>query len=375
MRSSDVVVIGGGLLGSACAYELAILGLKVCVVDRLDHGQATAAGAGILSPATSRWGEDEDVPFLHDARAYYDRLIGALEIEGERETGFGHLGVLVVAGVDDPLVEFHRLQAHLLRRASLAGVSGPAEITGVEARQRFPALGETSGVLADDSGARVDGRKLSASLQRAGTRLGCEFIRDGVDRVWLESGRVVGVGIRGERIATERVVLAAGAWLAGVATQVGIPPCVEPMRGQICHLRLPGVQTDGWTVVSGMRGHYLLPWPSGRVVVGATRERGSGISTDLTVAGCANVLQEALRLAPGLGTATVEEWRVGLRPVSVDERPIIGPVPSAEGCYALTGHGASGLLLGPWSAHLAAAEIAGSPVDARLNRYRTTRLY
>ncbi len=126
------------------------------------------------------------------------------------------------------------------------------------------------------------------------------------------------------------------------------------MRGQIVHLRLPGVDTGGWPIVSPILSQYLVPWPDGRVVVGATLEPDAGFDARPTAAGMRQLFSEMLRLAPGLGDATFLEIRAGLRPVSADDAPVLGGLPGWENAYVCTGHGANGLLLGPYSARLVA---------------------
>ena len=118
--------------------------------------------------------------------------------------------------------------------------------------------------------------------------------------------------------------------------------------------------------VEGLRGHYILPWPSGRVVCGATRETGSGLDPSLTLAGCEEVLREAHRLAPGLAQARIVEWRVGLRPLSTRGRPMVGALPGVEHVHVATGHGASGLLLGPYCGLLLAESLATGRPPAEL---------
>jgi len=89
-----------------------------------------------------------------------------------------------------------------------------------------------------------------------------------------------------------------------------------------------------------------------------------GFDHRVTAAGVRDLLREALKSAPGLAEATLSEVRVGLRPVSGDDRPIVGRLEAFENVFVDTGHGTDGLLLGPYSGHLLAAEIAGSPQEA-----------
>ncbi len=370
----DVIVVGGGLLGSCVGYDLARAGADVLLVDRQDLGYATWAGAGILSPETSIWGDDHDHDFSLHAAAYYERLIANLEEDGGGDGGYGHCQVMVVAGArgDDEAFASHR--EILLRRGKTAsGSPSIAEITAAEAKKRFPALGEISAALLTTSGARVNGAELRSGVQRAALGRGLTVVRDSVDELLIDGDRVTGVSVRGRQLNSDQVVLATGAWTAPLLPHLARGAAVAPMRGQISHLQYSQGPTSSWPAVVGLRGHYILPWPSGRVVAGATREAGSGIVTDLTVGGVAEVLREVTRLAPGLASAAILEWRVGLRPVSADGRPLLGALSGLGGCYLATGHGAGGLLLGPYSAQLVADAILGAGAADEMQRYSPDR--
>jgi D-amino-acid dehydrogenase len=160
-------------------------------------------------------------------------------------------------------------------------------------------------------------------------------------------------------IASDAVAIAGGAWTPAVARQLAVAIPVGPVRGQIVHVRLEGTETDRWPIVSPLLSQYLVPWAGGRVAVGATVEPDAGFDARPTAAGMRQLFGEMLRLAPGLGDATFVEIRAGLRPVSADDAPVLGRVPGWDNAFVCTGHGANGLLLGPFSAHLVAALVAG----------------
>jgi D-amino-acid dehydrogenase len=126
-------------------------------------------------------------------------------------------------------------------------------------------------------------------------------------------------------------------------------------------------------MVSAFHQQYLVPWPDGRVVAGATRETGSGFAPHTTAAGVRLVLDEAMRVAPGLAGAEIREIRVGLRPFSADTLPVLGAVPGVRGAFLVTGHGPSGLTLGPYSGKLVAAQMLGAPPDPHLAAFSVAR--
>jgi D-amino-acid dehydrogenase len=170
---------------------------------------------------------------------------------------------------------------------------------------------------------------------------------------------VSGVVVAGAALTAGAVAIAGGAWSQHFGDQLGVHIPVEPQRGQIIHLGLPGVDTGAWPIVSAFRGHYMVVWPDSRVVVGATRETGSGFDPHPTAAGVHEVLGEALRVAPGLGAAEIRDIRVGLRPRTADGLPVLGAVPRVRNVYLATGHGATGLQLGPYSGKIVADLMLG----------------
>jgi D-amino-acid dehydrogenase len=176
-----------------------------------------------------------------------------------------------------------------------------------------------------------------------------------------------------ETIEADRVVVAAGVWAPELLEPVGAPLAVAPQRGQIVHLRLEGVDTGDWPIVLPPGSHYLLAFGGSRVVVGATRETGSGFDHRVTAAGQAEVLNQALAVAPGLGPATLLETRVGFRPVGPDLKPMLGRVAGLDRLVIGNGLGASGLTVGPFAGRLLAQLVLGQAPELDLAAYDPTR--
>ncbi len=237
----------------------------------------------------------------------------------------------------------------------------------------FPPLAAVHGALHYQQAARVDGRLLSHALRLAAERRGLSVMHGRVDRLLVDQNRVAGVVVDGATVSAPRLAIAGGAWSQAFSDQLAVPIPVQPQRGQIIHLRKPGVDTTGWPIVSAFRGHYMVPWPDERVAVGATRETGSGFDPRMTAAGVREVLHEALRVAPGLADWDIHEMRVGLRPLARDGLPILGPVPGIEGVYLATGHGPTGLQLGPYSGKVTADLMVGRPADVDLTPFFVSR--
>ena len=372
MASYDAIVIGGGVVGASTAYHLVRAGVRTLLVDRRAAGRATDAGAGILSTAANTEDPDPVERFEARAAAHYPVLIEALRSDGASDTGYGVCGSLTVAIDEDEIAHFHQVRTGL-RRWRAARDHGYAAISAHEAKALFPPLARVKGAIHCGRGARVDGRLLAAALLRAAEQLGLEVRHATVEELIAENRVVSGIRIPGERIACGHVVIAAGAWSKELGRRLGIDIPIEPQRGQIVHLGLPGVDTSAWPIVLAFRGHYMVPWDDSRVAVGATREGGSGFSPHTTAAGVLQVLAEALRVAPGLGQAEIREIRVGLRPASRDGLPILGPVPGIANLLLAAGHGSIGLQLGPYSGKVVAGMIARGEAETDIGPFSLAR--
>lgn len=360
-----VVVVGSGIAGAAAAYHLARRGVDVVVVDDARPGVATAAGAGIVSP----WATPDEVRFAFAGAAagYYPELVTALAEDTDEPTSYSVVGGLVTGRDEGALREVHRLVA---ARAAEHPAAGEASLLEpAQARALFPPLEPGLAAVHVSGGARVDGRQVRASLLDAARRRGAEL------RTGTAEPAVDGVRVDGERLDADSVVLAAGAWSGELLGPFGIRLPIAPQRGQITHLEVAG-DTGRWPVVSPLdSGHYLLAFPGGRVVAGATRETGSGFDHRVTAAGQLEVLEQALAVAPGLRDATLLETRVGFRPATPDGLPVLGPLPGHPRIVMATGFGPTGLTMAPLAGALVAEVVLGEEPRLDLAPYLPDRFF
>ena len=364
-----VVVIGAGILGASTAYHLVREGCEVVLVDRTDEGRATAAGAGIVCP----WGSaTEDAPsyaLLSGGARYYPQLVAMLAEDGESDLGYARVGGLYVPADAGELASVER---RARARAANAPEAGSIErLSPADARALFPALRPDQPALLVSGGARVDGRRVAAALQRAAVKRGVRLVNGSAELI-LRGGRATGVRVDGETIEADCVVVAAGAWAPKLLEPAGVQLAVAPQRGQIVHLRLPGTDTSRWPVLMPLNSYYLLAFDDSRVVIGATREFNSGFDYRLTAAGVAEVLNAGLAVAPGLASWTVHEIRIGFRPLAQNGRPKLGPVPGVDNLLVGNGLGPSGLTMGPYSGALLAQAALGKPTELALGPFAVT---
>lgn len=353
----DVVVIGGGIVGTATAYELGRSGVRTLLVDRADAGRATAAGAGILSPETAKRDDPAWIELVLAAGRHYETLIPQLDADN----GWARCGILQLATRATDLSAWE----WVAERAA-----GATEISSGEAHAMVPVLGTVLRALHHPRAARVDGRLMCAALRRGAERHGVDVRTGSVDEV--RAGSSATAVIAGDAISADAVVIAGGAWTSRLGVQLGVRLPVGPQRGQIAHLGVGEHETAEWPIVQQVYGHYMVPWADHRVAVGATVE-DAGFSNDVTAGGVNEIMREALRVMPGLASATLGEVRVGLRPASIDDSPLLGSLPGIGNVFVATGHGASGLLLGPISGKLIADLIAARPTEVDLQPFSPAR--
>ena len=374
----DLIVVGGGIVGASAAYHAARVGARVLVIDRDDAGRATSAGAGIVSPETDVHHTDAYYELGRRAAEYYPALLDGLP----RRAGYQRCGMLVVAADAEEERAFHAFAPRAIGRQRAAGDVAESdamrELAPAEARDLFPPLASVRRALWNPRGARVDGREIAGALHDAALARGVQRVHGSVERILIDEAgasdrKVTGVIADDERHDAPAVIVAGGAWTPAIAAAIGVQVMVVPQRGQIAHLVMPGADSGPWPMVSGFHEHYMVAWPGGRIAAGATRETGSGFDPRATAAGVREVLDEALRLAPGLASATLLEVRVGLRPLSSDGLPILGPVPALAGLWLATGHGPAGLTLGPLSGKLVAEAAVGGAWESWLAAFRVDR--
>lgn len=361
-----VLIIGAGILGASTAYHLSRKGVAVELIDEAHQGKATMAGAGIVCPWATKLEDGEWYDMYAAGARYYETLVNDLKTLGETNLGYGKVGALVVA---EDAQEFEEAAARIERRVKNAPEAGEVRrLTPAEAREKFPPLREDLEAIYISGGARVDARLLAAAMIRASVAMGATFRNDHVS-LRSQDGRAQCVGSNGEVIEADEIIVTCGAWAAQILDPLGMKHPVQPQKGQIVHLGLPGVATAKWPVLLPMSSHYMLAFDDSRVVIGATREDNSGFDYRVTAGGQHEVLSAGLQLAPGLADATHIETRIGFRPAPQAMKLVLGRVPKIKGLTIGNGLGAAGLTIGPFAGKLLSQLVTGETPSVPLENY------
>ncbi|MGH2580013.1 MAG: NAD(P)/FAD-dependent oxidoreductase [Actinomycetota bacterium] len=376
MAGSDVVIVGGGIIGAACAYELSRSGASVTLLER-DELAAGASGRniGFFGPP---WDPVLDLMATSSLELYLEVTADPpVPVHFDREP----IGTLAVAIDEDAAMV--RDEAEAAGRAGLR----VERLDAAGLKELEPEVtADVSEAWLFHEGRRVDPGALTLALAELARGAGASIRHHLPGRRLLSRGEsVTGVVTDEGIVGCDTVVLAAGPWSTGLLRPLGIHIPVTGARGWLIQLAPPRQLLSHWVEGSARTlwrrqvepvtardfsegvarddiGAVIQPSPDGTIVAGTSREpalawSAEGLHVPRAVAGCVIRLLPALADAPVLGT-----WS-GIRPMSPDERPFVGWL--RPGLFAATGHGSEGVILGGGTANLVAAMVQGRepPLD------------
>jgi glycine oxidase len=353
----DLVVVGAGAIGLACAWRAAQRGLSVRVLERDEPGAgASGVAAGMLAPVgEATWGEEGLLALARTSHAAWPAFAEELAEASGAEVGYLPLGAVHAALDADEAAELRR-RHELMRSLGLdAGWLTPTEARGVE-----PGLTtRCAGAVDAPHESAVDPGALVAALRLAAEGSGVEVITGAeVVEAIAPANRVAGVVTAdGARHRAQTVLLANGSWSAAGWVPAPARPPVRPVKGEILTLRAAAEPPCRRVVVT--ERVYIVPRADGRVIVGATVEE-RGFDLTVSAGGVHELLREAYRALPDVAELEFVGARSGLRPGTPDNAPLVGPS-AVPGLVLATGHYRNGILLTPATADAVAAALSGEP--------------
>jgi glycine oxidase len=368
MQNQDVVIVGGGVIGLSIAYALARAGVAATVLDRGALGrEASWAGAGLIPPSAERaTAVDAPAALRSWSARLYPEWSAALRDETGIDNGYRRSGGVDVAWT---AAEDRALEA-AAKRWRGEGIAHE-RVTSSELGRVEPALNPALRAAYFLPGrSQIRNPRHLQALTVAAARRGVD-LRPGQAALGFEtdSGRVTAVRTHEGRLPCGHLIVAAGAWSAGLLEPLGIRAPTPPLKGQIVLLR--GERALLSRIVEHGK-NYLVPRDDGRILAGATEE-DAGFDTRPTPVGVRDLLDEALRLCPILAQAEVERAWAGLRPGSIDAQPYLGFAPGYCNLVVATGHKRAGLQLAPATAEVISDLILERPPRIDLSAFRVDR--
>jgi glycine oxidase len=370
-RTADVIIIGGGLIGSSIALRLAQARLKVLVLDRGEPGgEASSAAAGMIAPQGETLEPDAFFAFCASSHALYPSFVTEIEELSGRNVGYHREGTLLVAVDEAKVAELEKIYWAQTR----SGL--PLERLTPEAlQQKVPGLSKKirSGLgVSEDHW--VDSEGLMRAVIEAARRQGVAFRPHcPVRKLNLQEGRVESLEASSDANRTSstysagKFVLAAGCWSSELLAPLGMALPMQPCRGQMLEFDSP--RELPLVVRAGI--HYLVPRAPKRILVGTTAEY-AGFEKAITGEGLRSILNGATRIAPLLKDCHFRRAWAGLRPDTADHLPILG-YGELENLILATGHFRNGILLAPLTAQLTSELLLTGSTSQPIGAYRPTR--
>jgi glycine oxidase len=346
---SQLLVVGGGLIGLLSAMELTDRGHKVTVLERGETGRESSwAGGGILSPIYP-WRYSAEVNELALwSSEYYPQLVKRVIAATGQDPELYHSGLLIL----DPeqlapasaWAEQHQQSSQMLSADDVAAME-PNLRSSVAQAIHFPNIGQVRNPF------------LVKALRAYVASIGVEIVTDAeVLDFEQQDGRINALKTAKGDFRADAYVIASGAWSGLLLDKLGLQAPIRPVKGQMLLYRI-APQHFGNIVL--YQGKYIIPRQDGHVLVGSTME-DVGFDKQLTDDAAAELGGFAQGLIPALNEqALVKQW-AGLRPASPDGIPMIGAVPELDNLYINAGHYRNGVCMGPATAHMLADIVSGN---------------
>ncbi|MGI8838282.1 MAG: glycine oxidase ThiO [Pyrinomonadaceae bacterium] len=367
-KTADVAIIGGGVIGIAVARALAKRGLRdVLVIERSSLGaEASSAAAGMLAPQAEADCDDDFFRLCCQSRDLYPAFAQSLHDETGIDIELENSGTLYLAFTEEDESELEkRYEWQVSTGLDVEKLSGdtakllePCVSDGVRAALRFPL------------DAQVENRRLISALAAANEALGVRVLTGvSADSLDIKHNGVAGIETSRGFIATEKVVIAGGAWTSQILNEALPNPRVEPVRGQM--VSFDATPQIAQHVIYSSRG-YLVPRRDGRLLAGSTTEH-AGFDKRVTAAGMQSIVTAALEISARIAALPLTSSWAGLRPRAADGLPVLGPCAEIAGVFYATGHYRNGILLTPVTAELLARAIVDREIPPPLQIFSPDR--
>lgn len=363
----DVLIVGGGIIGSSIAFELAKRGASVVVIERGELAQeASSAAAGMLGAHSEFSADHPLIPLALASQAAFPAVIAELRELTNIEVGWNEAGMLKLATT---MEEYGELTEHyeFWRRIQPQHVRWltPEEVVDIERNVR----NEYGAMYTIDQ--QVDAKQLSLAFAHGAMAKGARFLpyTEAYDFIF-DGERVVGVKTTSGMLYAERIVIACGAWTPMLAEKLRLSLHMYPVKGECVSVttETPLLQTT----VFAKNGCYIVPKANNRLVIGASAIAHSFTKT-VQASSVHHLLARAMQIVPAIAHSTFEKVWAGIRPQTKDGMPYIGAHPQYENVFVVTGHYRNGILLSAITGRVVSDMLEEKDVPFHMTPFSLTR--
>jgi len=362
----DVVIVGAGIVGAACADAFAERGLRVAVVDRDAVGSgATAAGMGHIVVM-----DDSDAQFA--LTQYSQRLWQELRPELPADVEYEQAGTIWVAADEEEMAEVLRKQEYYQKRAVAAEVMDARKLKNAEPNLRDGLAGGLlvpgDGVLYPPCAARfLIGR---AQQRGAKLRLGVSVVQISEGGVRLNDGQEVEAGIVVNAAGANAAELTAG---IDVKKRKGHLVITDRYPGFLRHQLVElGYLKSAHSVSRDSVAFNVQPRRTGQILIGSSRQYGAE-HKEVDQVMLANMVRRAQEYMPVLGSMLAVRVWTGFRAATPDKLPLIGPCPGYKSVFLATGHEGLGITTSLGTARVLVDQVTGSKPEIAVEPYLPSR--
>lgn len=362
-KSVDVIIVGGGVIGSSIAYELSLRGISSLVLERNEiASEASSAAAGMLAAQAEFIEEAPLFELALKSRAMFPQLVEKLKELAGMDVGFVKKGLMRIAMTAEDVLRYQEQAKHQHH----LGLSVDW-LTKEQTLEIEPLLAPSvEGALFIEDDTQVISSQLTEAYAKAAVTLGAQLHKYAeVQELIYDQGKIRGVRVQNEHIYCEKVVIASSIWSTRLLQSAGYDLPLSSVKGECIAVKLAHsiirktIYTDGC---------YLVPKANGELIIGATVKPHT-INKSVTLGGVSSLIQRAEQLVPSIRESELISAWSGLRPLTPTGLPYIGEHPEIEGLFIATGHYRNGILLSPVTGVMIADLIEGKKLEEELSAF------
>ncbi len=366
--SYDVIIIGGGVVAAASAFELAKAGLNVAVLEKAHLGAgASGASAALLEFQIDAFRNEPFYSIAKASRPMFRPLAKEIKETSAIDIQYEPCGIVQLALSD---TDVSALKTEVKRQNDL-GLRG-RWVDATPLNEMVPELNDSilGGAFFEEDG-QVSGERFLRGLMKCAIIHGAKLIEDLRALQLKRDGQRIVVETPNENFSAPHIIVAAGAWSDEILAPLGLKCGVEPVKGQLAVFDTPRRPVP-MPVYTRTRG-YIAPKQDGYTLAGSTVEK-VGFNTAASEETRRDLAGRAIQLVPSLAKAALRPLTIaGLRPGSPDDLPFLGKFPEFENLVVATGHFRNGILLAPITGRVVSELIVKNQASIDIAPFRPDR--